>query len=147
MLTSSHTVSFVAMSLVLLARAAIAAPPDLFVGKFVSETRQNFGSDNPGEYVIDVRKQGEKYVLSYSHKGTSMFSVEGVPCSPDNEAYLAERPPGEARTLCAVQDKNVPSPILSYSENGIKIPRIGTAYKTQYYARIQWTIRGFRKVQ
>ena len=147
MLTVVRPITYATLILVLAARAAVAAPPDLFVGRFVSETRQNFGSDDPGEYVIDVQRQGEKYTLSYSHKGAKMFTREGVQCSPDSEGYLSERPPGEAKTLCNAQEKNHASPLLSYSENGIKIPRIGTSYKTQYYARIQWAIRGFRRVQ
>lgn len=143
----STNVTAVAIGLVLISHAAVAAPPEVFVGRFVSETRQNLGSDDPGEYVIDVRRQGERYVLSFWHKDAGMFSVDAVPCSTDKESYLTERPPGLARTLCASQGTTYPLTILSYSENGIKIPRIGTAYKTQYYARIHWTIRGFRKVQ
>jgi hypothetical protein len=147
MLPHTHATAFIAIILALVAHAAVAAPPDLFVGRFVSETRQNFGSDDPGEYVIDVRKQGEQYVLTFSHKGQGMFIVEAGPCNVDSESHLSQRPPGKARTLCDFQDRNYPLPVLSYSEGGIKVPRVGTSYKTQYYARIQWAILGFRKVQ
>lgn len=123
-----------------------AAATDLFLGKFASETRENFGSDNPGEYTLDVTAKGKNYVIAMSHNGVSKGSVEATPCNAADEGYLSDRPAGEARVLCRAGEVT-PTPLLSYSENGIKITVTGKSYKTKYYARIGWAIRGFRKIR
>lgn len=145
--TYASAFALVTLPLLGCASQSFGTSSDFFVGKFVSETRENFGSNDPGEYVIDVRKEGEKYVLSYSHKGRGMFTVEGFACSPDLESYLVDHPPGEAHLLCFDQGKGYMMPLFAYSENGIKVPMLGAVYKTQYYAHVQWFIRGFRKIQ
>lgn len=117
---------------------------DLFVGKFASETRDNFGTDKSGEYEIEVVRRGENFNLSVSQNGKFLFDVEAAPCSPEKEDYLRDRPPGDAYVLC---NTSMRSSAFVYSQNGIKVPMIGTHYKVQYYAHIQWGFYGFRKVQ
>jgi hypothetical protein len=130
---------------------------DIFIGQFSSETRENFGRDKYGEYVIDVVRKGDKYVLSISQNGAFKFKVEAAPCDPNKEGYLQERPPGDVYALC---DPSYESPALVYSQNGIKDPmarvysekgvknpRADLYYRTQYFAHIQWGFYGFRKVQ
>lgn len=138
---------------------------DILIGKFASETRENFGRDKYGEYEINVDHKGEKYILSIFQDGVFKFDVEAVPCDPKtaghlNEirGYLNDHPPGEVYVLCNISHK---SPVLVYSQNGIKDPmadiykekglnknpRTDLYYRTQYYAQIQWGFYGFRKVK
>lgn len=130
---------------------------DLFVGKFASETRENFGRDKYAEYEIEVVRKGDKHVLSIFQDGNFKYDIEAVPCDPNNEGYLREHPPGEVYALCNLSYK---SPVLVYSQNGIKDPmaeiyrqkdlknpRTDLYYKARFYAHIQWGFYGFRKVR
>lgn len=139
-----RAVTLLCITIVLGSYNAHAFANDLFIGKFASETRDNFGTDKYGEYEIEVIRKGENFNLSVSQNGKFLFDVEAAPCSPENEGYLRDRPPGEAYALCNISMR---SSALVYSQNGIKVPMIGKHYKAQYYAHIQWGFYGFRKVQ
>jgi hypothetical protein len=130
---------------------------DLFIGKFASETRENFGRDKYGEYEIEVVRKGEKYILSIFQDGKFQFDVEAVPCDQKMVGYLREHPPGDVYTLCntsygstvfVYSQNGIKDPMAEiYKEKGIKNPRTDVYYRTQYYAQIQWGFYGFRKVQ
>ena len=45
---------------------------DIFVGKYASETRENFGRDSFGEYEISVVRMDGSYVLTVSQNGKVM---------------------------------------------------------------------------
>jgi hypothetical protein len=118
------------------------AADDPLIGTYISETRENFGSDDPGEFKIIITKPSEKYLFSLFHKEVSKGSIEAIPCDIEEEDYLSNRAPGRALALC-VQDGHELSPLFSYAENGITVTR---PYKKKYYARVGWAIRGFKKI-
>lgn len=118
------------------------AAEDPMIGTFLSESRENFGSDDPGEFKIIITKPGDKYFFSLFHKGVAKGSIEAIPCDTKEEDYLKFRAPGQALTICK-QDGKLVFPLFSYAENGITVTR---PYKTKYYARVGWAIRGFRKL-
>lgn len=130
---------------------------DIFIGKFASETRENFGRDKYGEYEIEVVRKGEKYLLSVFQDGVFKFDVETVPCDPKTEDYLKDHPPGDVYALCNtsrdssvfVYSQNGIKDLMAdiYKEKGLKNPRTDPYYRTQYYAHIYWGFYGFRKVQ
>lgn len=124
---------------------------DLLVGKFASETRENFGSDKAGEYQIEVTAKGSKYTYSLSRNGGPARRVEMSACSPDIEVqagYLKDHPPGEIRALCATLTGGIAWPVFLYSENGIKSPVVaGKVYKTRYYAHVDGRFYGFSKAR
>jgi hypothetical protein len=130
---------------------------DLFIGKFASETRENFGPGKPGEIEVNVVRKGDKYTLSVFHNGEFKFDVEAVPCSPDKEGYLRGHPPGDVSALCntsygssvfVYSQNGIKDPMADiYKEKGMKNPRVEMYYKPQYYGHIQWSFWGFRKVQ
>jgi hypothetical protein len=116
---------------------------DVLVGKFVSESRANFGTDNPGEHQIEITRKGSKYALSMSMAGGAPIQIEVSPCSSSNEQYLQGHPPGETRVLC----DSGGGPVFTYSQGGIKSPVAEKFFKAQYYARVGWGMYGFRKIR
>jgi len=150
------------------ATACSAGGDDLFLGVFESETRQNFGSDTPGEWRIQVVAPSKgKYVATLYRDGKLIGKQELVPCSEDKEGYLRSRPSGHAEVLCS----DAGGGFLSYVENGIYVPAVKQKYienpglakqeglrpgdpsffetrhhKAKYYAHAQWAFYGFRKV-
>ena len=144
---------------------------DLFVGVFESETRQNFGSDTPGEWRIEVIAPFKgKYVATLYRGGKLIGKQELVLCSEDKEGYLRSRPPGRAELLCS-DTRGALAGVLAYVENGIYVPAVKQKYienpdlakqeglkpgdpsffetrhhKAKYYAHAQWAFYGFRKV-
>lgn len=141
---------------------------DIFVGVFESETRQNFGSEMPGEWRIEVVAPSKgKYVATLYRSGQLLRTEELFHCSEKNEGYLRDRPPGRVEVLCS--DKG--GAFLSYVENGIYVKAVKQKYaenldlakqeglkpgdpsifetrhhKAKYYAHAQWAFYGFRKV-
>lgn len=145
-----------------------AGGDDLFVGVFESETRQNFGSDTPGEWRIEVVASSTgKYVATIYRSDKLLGKRELVACSEDKEGYLRTRPPGRAKVLCSDGGG-----FLSYVENGVYIPAVKRKYienpdlmkqdgikpgdsslfemrhhQARYYAHAQWAFYAFRKVR
>lgn len=146
---------FMVMSLSFYSKHLLAN--DIFIGKFASETRENFGRDKYGEFEIEVVRNGEKYALKIFQDGNFKFDVEAVPCDPVNEGYLKNHPPGDVYALCNtsrdrsvfVYSENGIKDLMAdiYKEKGLKNPRTDPYYRTQYYAHIYWGFYGFRKVQ
>jgi len=132
-------------------------PSELFIGKFASETRENFGLDRYGEYEIEVVRKGETFILTASHNGKFLFEEETAPCSPAKEDYLRGYPAGDVHALCNTKygssvfvfsQNGIKNPLIDlYKTKGIENPRLERYYKAQYYAHIQWGFYGFRKVQ
>ena len=129
---------------------------DLFIGKFASETPENWGPGKLGEIEVNVVRKDDKYILSVFHDGNFKFDIEALPCNLDIRGYLKPLP-GETSALC---DSSRRKNIFVYSQNGIKDPmadiyrtkgienpRMDMDYKAQYYGYIQWSVWGFRKVQ
>jgi hypothetical protein len=160
---------------ILIYLALIACPAsaeDLFVGVFESETRENFGSDTPGEYRIEVVAVADnKYEATTYHRGKSLGKQQLFLCPVDREDYFKARSPGRAEVLCFDMDYGAVLPVLSYSENGINVPAVkpkyvknpelvkqeglkpgdpslfeARHYNARYYARVNWFFYGFRKV-
>lgn len=131
--------------------AAANTPFDeLFVGTFASETRENFGADQLGKYVIEIAKKDDGYSLTYSMDGRPLFTVDVHKCSEESlkaRYYHSYALPGELKALCGP----LKSVQIFYAQNGIKIseqaPVKEATYKTQYYANVQWAIYGFKKVK
>lgn len=130
---------------------------DLFIGKFASETRENFGLGKLGDIEVNIVQRDEKYIVSVFHLGQFKFDFETVPCSPEQEGYLRDRPPGDAYALCNARNSGIAfvysqngikDPMARiYSEKGMKNPREDGYYRAQYYGHIQWSFWGFRKVE
>ncbi|WP_157354293.1 surface-adhesin E family protein [Aromatoleum toluclasticum] len=123
---------------------------ELFVGTFASETRENFGADQFGKYVIEITKKDDGYSLSYSTDGRPLFTIDVQKCSEESlkaRYYHYYALPGELKALCGPR-KSVQ---MFYAQNGIKISEQGpvkeATYKTQYYANVQWAIYGFKKTK
>ncbi|MDZ4099376.1 MAG: hypothetical protein U1E13_11875 [Methylophilaceae bacterium] len=132
---------------------------ELFVGKFSSETKENFGPGKLGQIEVNIKRKDEKYVVTVFNLGEFKFEYLAVPCSSEKEAksgYLQEHPPGETYALCHGSNGGV---TFFYSQYGIKDPlariykyqgtentREDKYFKAQYYGYIQWSIWGFRKV-
>jgi hypothetical protein len=82
--------------------AGSASGEDLFVGVFESETRENFGSDTPGEYRIEVVAAADnKYEATTYHRGKSLGKQQLLRCPVDREDYFRNRSPGRAEVLCS----------------------------------------------
>lgn len=148
---------------VLLIAIAIAAysdqviAQDLFIGKFASETRNNFGTEKFGDIEINIDRKDENYIITVFHQGKFKFDFLTEPCSPKETGYLQDRPAGNISTLCNLTTGSV---AFIYSQNGIKNPMLriykqqgiekplnsSEYYRAQYYAGIQWGSYGFRKV-
>jgi len=123
---------------------------DFFVGKFVSESRENFGAGEYGKYAIDITKKDNGYMLNYTKGDQPLFTVDVHRCSEASlkiQYYHSFALPGEVQTLCG----NLESVQFFYAQNGIKIPERppikGAIYKTQYYANVQWAVYGFKKIE
>lgn len=123
---------------------------DFFVGKYVSESRDNFGADEYGKYSIDVTKNKNGYLLSYSKDLQPFFNLVVGKCSEKAlkiEYYHSFSLPGDVHVLCGDND----SVQFFYAQNGIRIPERGTIkgaiYKTKYYANVQFAIYGFKKIK
>ncbi len=134
----------------LAATGTTAAIADPLIGTFVSESRENFGSDDPGEFRLEITKQSQNYRVQVFHKGAPKGGGELVPCDTKKEGYLNNRAPGPALALCN-EDRGMQHPFFSYAENGITVtrphgPPETRVYKTKYYARMGWAIRGFKKI-
>ena len=153
--------------------AASASAEDLFVGTYESETRENFGSDTPGEYRIEVvATAGGKYEATTIHRGKTLGKRVLFPCPVDKEGYLSSRLPGRAEVLCTDMGYGAIFPVLSYAENGIGVPALKSKYianpalveqeglkpgdpalfearyyKAKYYGHVTWYCYGFRKVR
>ena len=128
---------------------------DLFIGKFSSETRENFGPGKLGEVEVNIDRKGEKYIITVFHQGEFKYDYLAEICSPEKEGYLEERPPGNAYALCGsprgggfVYSQNgIKDPLAKiYRLQGIENPEKDKYYRTQYYGNIQWSFWGFRKV-
>jgi hypothetical protein len=159
--------------LALIATPAAAAADDLFVGVFESETRENFGSDTPGEYRIEViaKSKGE-YSASIFQRGKLLEVKDLVPCPVESDDYLRSRGAGRAEVLCPRKSYGSFHGFLSYSENGINMVAVkakyaedpslvkqeglkpgdpslfeGRHHKAQYYAHVSWFVYGFRKIK
>lgn len=146
---------------------------NLFVGRYLSETRENFGRDKLGEYEIAVtfNESHKIFDITISQNGKLKYTLEGTPCIPEYVDYLNGRPEGKAEALCNTDKFKFP--ILVFSENGIRNPAPDYSkdpekkkfvdkilmesgvkpfpwkpyIKTQYYAYVEWGFYGFRKVQ
>lgn len=140
---------------------------DLFVGVYESESRENFGTDTPGEYRIEiVALTSDRYMAKLLRGNRTLFHQEVFACDQSSESYLGGRPPGRAEVLCSKPGYG----FLSYSENGIVLmlpdvsatpvpkdpsgqramtPLRAKHHKTKYYARVDtaWAIYGFRKTR
>ena len=129
---------------------------DLLIGKFSSETRENFGTEKPSEVEVYVYRKKDKYIVTVFHQGKYKYDFESIKCSPKNEGYLIDRPSGNVDALC---NGNNGGEAFIYSENGIKDPmerlyaskglknpRVPPYYKAQYYGFIQSSFYAFRKV-
>lgn len=131
---------------------------DLFIGKFASETRENFGPGKLGEIEVNVVRKDDKYILSIFHDGKFEFDVEATPCNLDIRGYLKPLS-GEAAALCngdghrrrnifVYSQNGIKDPMADiYREKGIENPRMDMDYKPRYYGYIQWSVWGFRKIQ
>ena len=130
---------------------------DLFIGKFASETRENFGPGKLGDIEVNIVRRDDKYIVSIFHLGEFKFDYETVPCNPETEGYLRERPAGDVYALCNTRynsvafvysQNGIKDPVARiYKEKGMKNPREDAYYRAQYYGHIQWSFWGFRKVQ
>jgi hypothetical protein len=146
---------------------------NLFVGKYLSETRENFGRDKLGEYEITVTssESPDIFNITIAQNSKLKYTLKGTPCIPEYVDYLNGRPEGKAEALCDTDKFKFP--ILVFAENGIRNPapdhskdpekkklvdKILTEsgvkpfpwkpyIKTQYYAYVEWGFYGFRKVQ
>jgi len=131
--------------------AAANTPFDeLFIGTFASETRENFGADQLGKYVIEIAKKDDGYSLTYSTNGQPLFTVDVHKCSEESlnvRYYHSYALPGELKALCGP----LKSVQIFYAQNGIKISEqtsaIETIYKTQFYANVQSAVYGFKKTK
>jgi len=158
----------IAICLAGLAPTCLASDENLFVGVFESETRENFGSDTPGEYRIEVVAiVKDRYTSTIYRRGKILVKQELVGCSEERKNHLSGRAPGRVEVLCSTKD----FPVLTYAENGISVRAVKPKYaknpqlakqeglkpgdpnifelrhhKTKYYAQIQWSFYGFRKV-
>lgn len=126
-----------------------ACAEDLFVGKYVSESRANFGTDEYGKYAIEITQKDDGYMLSYVKDGEPLFTATYFKCSEAQlklQGYHFFALPGEVQALCDRYGVE-----LFYAENGIKIPAKGMVkggvYSTQYYSNVQWGIYGFKKIK
>jgi hypothetical protein len=137
--------SYLLLTVFLAFSTSSMATSDPLIGEFLSENRENFGSDDPGEYKLVVSKLNEKYQVSLFHKGINKGSIEAFTCDIKQEDYLNNRAPGVAKVICKMDRTQQIWPLLSYAENGISV--LGREYKTKYYARIGWAVRGFKKLQ
>lgn len=48
---------------------------ELFIGKFASETKENFGPGKFGEIEVNVDRKDDKYILSVFHHGKFKFDI------------------------------------------------------------------------
>lgn len=152
---------FTGISLAVIAPLSSAGAADLFVGAFESEARANFGTDNPGEYRIEVAALGsERYSITLFRAGGQQRRGEVFSCPVSSEGYLARRPSGRAEVLCAAPR----SPVMFYSENGIEVPTFEPwakgapaanpssvpkmkLHRTKFYAHVGMAVYGFKKVR
>ena len=127
-----------------------ASGGDLFTGTYVSESKENFGANEPGKIVIEVAKIEGGYTLTYSTGDKKLFTVDVEKCSEKNlkiEYYHSFAQPGEMQALCLKERSK--SVQFFYAENGIQLPERmgGKIYKTKYYSDVQWSIYGFKKIK
>jgi hypothetical protein len=146
---------------------------DLFIGVFESETRENFGSDNQGEYRIEVAPAAnDKYAATFYYRGKILERQELLRCPVESLDYFRGRAPGRAEVLCSDSGYGKLFAVLAYSENGVHVPAIKSKYiknselvkqeglqpgdpalfemrhhKAKYYAHVQWFFYGFRKIK
>jgi hypothetical protein len=142
-------------------------------GVFESETRENFGSDTPGEWRIEVvAPSSGKYLATLNRSDKLIGQQELVRCSEEKEGYLRSRPARRAEVLCADLGFGSSYAFLSYAENGIDVPAVRQRYidnpdlvkqeglnpgdpalfeirhhSAKYYAHAQWAFYGFRKLR
>ncbi|MDP3745113.1 MAG: hypothetical protein Q8Q76_12365 [Methylotenera sp.] len=150
-----YSVLFVAIVLVAYSYQVFAS--DLFIGKFASETRNNFGTEKFGDIEVNIDQKGEKYIITVFHKGQYKFDYQAELCSPKEDGYLRERHAGDISALCRTgrdgdeafiyAQNGIKDPMARvYKEQGIKNPRNREYYSAQYYGGIEWGFYGFRKV-
>lgn len=161
----------IAIWIAILTLACSTSAENLFVGTFESETRENFGSDTPGEYRIEVvATSNGKYLATFYYRDTKFGERELVSCPVESLDYFRNRPAGRAEVLCSENDIGVLHGVLGYSENGIYVAGVKQKYvrnpelvrqeglkpgdpslferrhhKARYYAHIKWVFYGFRK--
>jgi hypothetical protein len=136
-----------------------AEPNELFTGTFESENRENFGTDNPGEYrMVVTAVTSQKYNIATYHNGTLQSQQQVSRCAEKDESYLSRRPPGRAEVLCATPGQGS----FAYAENGIDVQTFSARpkgspesneppklkrHKAKYYAHVGWAVYAFRKVR
>lgn len=146
---------------------------DLLIGKYLSETRENFGRDKLGEYEIEITASNKPNILKITifQNRKLKYTFESATCEPNYIGYLDGRPDGKVEALCDTSESKHPK--FVYVENGIKNPAPDYSkdpekvkmmdkilkesgsmpykwkpfYKTQFYAYVDWGFYGFRKVQ
>jgi hypothetical protein len=55
---------------------------DRFSGRFLSESRDQFGTSTPGEVRIEITRAGPTYTLKYFRDEKPLFTTQAEECDP-----------------------------------------------------------------
>jgi hypothetical protein len=128
------------------------APPipkvDRFSGRYLSESRDQFGTSVPAEIRIEVTREGATYLLKYFHNEKPLFTTQAEECDPRRYPIS-----GNDWTNANVSALCTPAGHMQilYSESGVTMrepanPSRRRLFQSNYYSHVQWGFYAFRKV-
>ena len=116
---------------------------DKFSGVYVSESRENYGTEIPGDVRIEVTREEYTYLLKYFIKGKPLFETQAEECDPKKFSVGNVWPKATAAALCTPGGHIQ----IFHTEDDVIVPMVGTQVRAGYFSHVQWNLYAFRKVE
>jgi hypothetical protein len=121
---------------------------DRFSGRYLSESRDQFGTSTPGEVRIDITRDGATYLLKYFRKEKPLFTTHAEECDPRRyPIYGNDWTNANVLALCTPAGHMQ----ILYTERGLTVPEASNpsrrrAFQSRYYSHVQMSFYAFRKI-
>ena len=119
---------------------------DRFSGRYLSESRDQFGTDTLGEVRIEIVRDGATYLLSYFRNEKPLFTTQAEECDPRRNP--TGRFAGNDWTDANVTALCTPAGHVQvlYTDRGLTVPHRQRHFQSRYYSHVQWSFYAFRKI-